>query len=240
MTELLEHPLTTAEYSLRPSSSRKENQLWSYTRGKVNSQTSRRSTKDLARQMRQIGSAEIVQTNLNRIILQNSEQIVVLINTDNPDARTLESTNKTVAIIGIRQVLESRLGPSTADDLIREIEAYLDQSSKPRLPYTASRVMRSIVERARQLDVRGNTDIALDLLYDGVDGLLVDGKFDEVESFLESASPGDFSLDLLLGLLTVTLPARSKLAARSLFYKGVKNTLVERGEYQDGLLVGLQ
>jgi hypothetical protein len=97
-----------------------------------------------------------------------------------------------------------------------------------------------ILERANQLDKRGDTDAALDLIYDQIDGLLKSGEFQKVDALLEDAEVGSFSVDLLLGLLTATLPARTKLAARRDFFLRAEASLRQRAGWKDDLLRGLE
>lgn len=89
-----------------------------------------------------------------------------------------------------------------------------------------------------QLEEEGNTDSALDLLYDKVDELFIAGEFGILNQILADTSPDELSIDMILGLLTSSLPVRSKLAARADFYEKSKAVLKARGEYEDGLLSG--
>ncbi len=104
----------------------------------------------------------------------------------------------------------------------------------PASPQTA------ILDRVQRLETLGHSDEALDLLYDQIDGMLVAGKFSEVDRLLASADAQSLSLDLLLGLLTATLPARSKLASRADFVSRVEFSLKGRGQWEQNLLVGLE
>jgi len=49
-----------------------------------------------------------------------------------------------------------------------------------------------------------------------------------------------FSTDLLLGILTATLPAKSKLPSRTPFFGKVEAIIKRRGEWEKGLLTGLE
>lgn len=95
------------------------------------------------------------------------------------------------------------------------------------------------LEQAKQLEKRGRTDTALDLVYDQIDERLLAGRFTEVDQLLATVSVADLSLDLLLALLTATLPARNQLANRARFFAAIEETLRQREEYDDGLLIGL-
>src|SRR3990172_8235788 len=91
-----------------------------------------------------------------------------------------------------------------------------------------------------QLERHGHIDSALDVLYDRVDDLLKARQFSTVDDLLRQADVGSISVDVLLGLLTATLPARSRLAARSKFFADVEAAIKMRGEWEDGLLAGLE
>lgn len=97
----------------------------------------------------------------------------------------------------------------------------------------------SFLENADRLDKRGQTDAALDIIFDQMDEMLLAGEFDQVDRILAEVIPGSFSVELLLGLLTVTLPAKNRLRNRAPFFERVRQSLYERGETDEGLLVGL-
>ena len=96
------------------------------------------------------------------------------------------------------------------------------------------------VERANRLDRLGQTDAALDLLYDQIDQLLRTGKVQKVDSILEHLDLSVFSVHLLLGLLTSTLPAKTRLNFRRKFFSDTEALLKARGEWEEGLLTGLE
>ena len=91
-----------------------------------------------------------------------------------------------------------------------------------------------------RLEKQGHIDAALDVLYDRVDDLLKAKQFPAVDDFLRHANVGTLSVDVLLGLLTATLPARSKLPARAKFFGDVEASIKTRGQWENGLLAGLE
>ncbi|HEY5741872.1 MAG TPA: hypothetical protein VIS99_04965 [Terrimicrobiaceae bacterium] len=97
----------------------------------------------------------------------------------------------------------------------------------------------SFIERANRLAELKKVDAALDLLYDQVDEVLHVGEFGKLDRLLRSANTETLSADILLGLLTTTLPAKSKLPSRPRFCKDVERSLRRRNEWEEGLLVGL-
>lgn len=97
----------------------------------------------------------------------------------------------------------------------------------------------AFLDLARRLDKSGQTDAALDIVFDQIDELLLAGKFSQVNRLFVDIATEVYSVELLLGILTVTLPAKNQLQDRAEFYKRTAQTLQSRGELQEGLLVGL-
>ncbi len=125
--------------------------------------------------------------------------------------------------------------------ILREIEMVLDSVFPQSRVYNPSSARReTFVQRAQRLDAKGRTDAALDLIYDSTDQMLRDGQFDGIDLLLLQLCVKDLSTDMLLGLLTATLPARSRLQRRGDFFLDVKNSLRDRQELDDGLLTGLE
>lgn len=83
------------------------------------------------------------------------------------------------------------------------------------------------------------SDHEIDLIYDKIDGLLLSGKFEEVDEILAGVAVDDAPLAILLAFLTITLPAREKLAMRQTFFNRVRESLIRQGKLKGGLLDGL-
>jgi hypothetical protein len=98
----------------------------------------------------------------------------------------------------------------------------------------------AFVSGVQRLARLGNTASALDLLYDSVDRLMQKGEFQRLDSVLSGLVVSELSLDLMLGFLTATLPARKRLASRMALYQKIEQELKQRGEYEEGLLTGLE
>lgn len=82
-------------------------------------------------------------------------------------------------------------------------------------------------------------DKQLDEIFDIFDDELIKGRFDHCNTMLQEVQIYATHTDLLIGYLTVTFPARDKLAYRSGFFKAVEKEIKKRGHYQEGLLDGL-
>ena len=98
----------------------------------------------------------------------------------------------------------------------------------------------SFVLRANRLEQRGRVSAALDLIYDSIDELMRIGEFDKLDTIIRTLPVSLLAVDVLLGILTATLPGRTRLSSRPSLYQQVEKSLRERGEYEDGLLVGLK
>lgn len=83
-------------------------------------------------------------------------------------------------------------------------------------------------------------DSQLDELYDKFDTLFYEGRFETADALIYEIIPDQVSTDYLLGVLTVTLPAKSKLLSRHAFFDVVEHTIKGRGEWEEGLLDGLE
>ena len=100
--------------------------------------------------------------------------------------------------------------------------------------------LEAFLEPATRLEKHGRVDAALDVLYDRVDDLLKAKQFALVDDLLRQANVTSLSTDMLLGFLTVTLPAKSKLAARDKFFADAEASIKTRGEWENSLLAGLE
>lgn len=96
------------------------------------------------------------------------------------------------------------------------------------------------LEEAEDLVARNREDEGLDIVYDKLDRLLMSGSFAACDVMLQQVEVTRFSLDILLALLTVTLPASMELPTRAVYFEKVQAELKSRGLDTDELLSGLQ
>jgi hypothetical protein len=68
------------------------------------------------------------------------------------------------------------------------------------------------------------TDYEIDLIYDYIDELLLKNKYDKVDEILKDC-PLDVSADLVLLVLTSTLPAKGNLKYREEFFDRFKDRI---------------
>jgi DNA repair exonuclease SbcCD ATPase subunit len=141
----------------------------------------------------------------------------------------------------LRKALKEAHSKSRAIEAeLAELKKIMAENEKNRGDFDPGHKGKPFVEHANRLDKIGQTDAALDLIYDRIDTLLVKGKFEEVDSVLRDADPKRLSVDILLGLLTSTLPARTKLSTRAKFFAEVEREIRRRDQWEDGLLTGLE
>ena len=97
----------------------------------------------------------------------------------------------------------------------------------------------SFVKSAAELERGGSPDSALDLIYDRVDELLRGAEWSACAAVLDDINVSECSTDILLALLTATLPAKNRIPSRGGFLERVDHELRTRGEHEDRLLAGL-
>ncbi len=71
------------------------------------------------------------------------------------------------------------------------------------------------------LQKAGNIDNTLDYIFDTFDELLIEKKFDLVNSFFEIIDINDFEINSLVGILTITSTWKDNLQLRTSFYQQV-------------------
>ena len=97
----------------------------------------------------------------------------------------------------------------------------------------------NLVEMANRLAEQSRVGAALDLIFARVDETFRRGEFSDCDELLQHLAVGDFNTDVLIGLLTATLPGRSLLPSRPDFYSRTKAEIQRRGEMEPVLLTGL-
>jgi hypothetical protein len=160
------------------------------------------------------------------------------------------TTNLGRAVVQNVRVLESRAEDENADKFSMVIGAVIGRG----LPHGDDNYVRrggvqiandrsaveDFLDRARRLDALGRTDSALDVVYNYIDEMLLAGKFSEVDDRLSSTECDEYSVDLLLALLTITFAAKRHLPHRQRFYAQVEQSIRAKGEWEEGLLYGLE
>ena len=95
-----------------------------------------------------------------------------------------------------------------------------------------------MLDRVYRLVGRGNTDEALDTLFDEIDSWLCEGAFDAVDACLRSVDLRLLDTSTMIGLLTITLAANSHLPGRTALRERIAERLSAHPK-RDELLQGL-
>jgi len=98
------------------------------------------------------------------------------------------------------------------------------------------------VEEAFRLELDGETDKAIDLIYVNMDNLMLEAKFDEVSGILNSIDCDGASEDLLVAFACITNTAKKLVGSRDYFISRIKTSLEKRGLEADeieGIMEGL-
>lgn len=84
-------------------------------------------------------------------------------------------------------------------------------------------------------------DKAIDLLFYTVDYYMRNGQFDLLDKLIQEIDLDKLSLSLMIGVLTITLPAKKQLLSREAIYDKIKEKIIQLDpERVDRLLVGLK
>lgn len=100
--------------------------------------------------------------------------------------------------------------------------------------------LQSSLADARSLEHVGRTQDAVNLIHRVLDAALRDGQFQAIDQMLERMDADLEGVDMLLSVLTATLPARDTLAHRAALFHAVERTLRSRALLEPGLLDGLE
>jgi len=85
-------------------------------------------------------------------------------------------------------------------------------------------------EKVLETHGRGKVHLAMDILYDIVDEMLLSAESGKVDEFLQGVDIPVTPTVLLVGILTITLRAWDSLPSRKLFFEAAKAELDKRGE----------
>lgn len=96
------------------------------------------------------------------------------------------------------------------------------------------------ISDAQQLVGVGRIEAALDLIYDRIDEMMRQSNLAELDRVLSRLAVAELSFHVLLGVLTATLPIRTRLPSRPGLFGRIGQILQERGENEEGLLAGLE
>lgn len=115
----------------------------------------------------------------------------------------------------------------------------LREKAQQKAVETEERLMKPWLKESIDLEKQGDVEQALDVLFNHFDNMLLDGNFAECSDLLAELAVEEFSTNLLLTILTATLPAHYKLPGRMSCYLKVGEVITSRKEDSLSLLAGL-
>lgn len=122
------------------------------------------------------------------------------------------------------------------------VEGWITESFPPHHPFLilcGTTLHRSaLLTQAIAIEATAGVDEALDYIYREFDTLMWAGDFAAIDQAL-AISAEDVSVDIILALLTATLPIKSQLAEREAFFQRAHQALKSRNLYENGLFDGL-
>lgn len=96
--------------------------------------------------------------------------------------------------------------------------------------------LNDAIEMERQGNLRGS----LATIYRRVDELMREAMLDALDEEITSVPAEKIGTDVLIGLLTATLPAKRKLPSRPQLFRSTLQLLKARGHFEPGILDGLE
>ena len=82
---------------------------------------------------------------------------------------------------------------------------------------------------AVRLEETGQSDAALDIVYDHIDDLLIAGNYSEVDQIFKDITASNYSSSILIGILCITFYANEHLPSRAQYIIKLGRILKERG-----------
>ncbi|MDR3402513.1 MAG: hypothetical protein P4L99_08445 [Chthoniobacter sp.] len=176
----------------------------------------------------------------NNLIVELDKGIAMIVS--DPQTQSNYEIDEIVALI------RAQLPEDTKPNVFATIKKTIEKHGQLLLSTGVQSVVKEAViserpaflEQARHLESHGYIDRALDAVYAHFDTLLRAHNYSRVDELLNSVEPKDYGIDLLLGFLTITLPARRWLKSRSALFEKTEKNLRSRKEWEENLLAGLE
>ncbi|MFC1759412.1 hypothetical protein ACFL2H_11705 [Planctomycetota bacterium] len=199
--------------------------------------------KNLYRQAVELSGSQQCFGNINRVVVHEKNEYESSLNDSMHSWEIAQATHIDVFVraftrfvAGASDAVLERLASEISQEVSTEKMQVLISTIAPAVEYSGD---DSFVSHAQRLANKGQIDAALDIVYDRVDEMMLAGQFDEVNQTIADLNVDELSIDIILGVLTITLPGKSKLPDRNKFFEDAKRSLESRGEHCEGLLAGL-
>lgn len=145
----------------------------------------------------------------------------------------IEAIERTDSTGVTHQELWEQLGVQIASrSTFGKVNAFVERLQRVLNPLDITTFTNELIE----LDCEESINTALDLAFDRIDDAFLEGRFDWVDSFLEQVEVDRLSVELIVGVLTITASAEDKLRHRGKFRSQAEAVIKQRGRYNDQIL----
>ncbi len=132
------------------------------------------------------------------------------------------------------------LGEQALDVISIEDSEDMEPRCAPGYSNPGGSIDLQFLANAVALERAGDLRSSLALIYRRIDEMMRLGMIALIDEELCSVGEAEIGSDVLLGLLTATLPVKSQLPSRPTLFKKTKRVLKSRGHYEPGILDGLK
>jgi hypothetical protein len=136
------------------------------------------------------------------------------------------------AVVHSQRIGFSSMRVKSRDDREQLVRHFRARQVQPTLP--------DWMQAVRKLDENGQSDAALDEMFDHIDSMLSSQEFSDVDAILGAMPVEGPSLTLMMGLLSITRPAAQHLPSRRQYFDRVFRLCNAMRRDADSLLGGLR
>ncbi len=152
---------------------------------------------------------------------------------------TMIPSLKLVDITRIEKLLRQRLSPNDLRTVREVFDHVLRETTVAPERVEIDRIIASM-HSANGLLSLGKRHAAFDTVFDSIDAELRERHLKRVDSVLDKIDVESVDRDILIAMLTATLPAREHLSNRQAFYQRVASIVTAKSRMEPGLLEGLE
>lgn len=99
--------------------------------------------------------------------------------------------------------------------------------------------MSSFFDIASSLQKQGRIRESFSTIYQGVEEHVRLETIDHLNEQIQNLSLEEMNTDIMLAILTATLPVKTKLVSRKFLFERIMSILIKRNHFETGILDGL-
>ena len=115
-----------------------------------------------------------------------------------------------------------------------------DNASAPGYTNPVDSIEVGFLSNAIEMDRQRNIRASLAIIYRRVEEMMRESMMEALDEEIASVPAEEMGTDVLLGLLTATLPVKRKLRSRPQLFRSTLKLLKTRGHFEPGVLDGLE